>query len=503
MDWPGLLRWALLHDSLPPLAAHQASAAAIPEKAKYLLQEYCRALEKHRQAVREELCHLWEAWSGADLQILLCPLWADGGYTPGQPVPRWVDIFVLADDLPRFLRTLESQGFERLWPSQINHNFTRSETHLLYRAGAGRAILSVRWRIPGRTGHVDSMQGIWQRRELKSVANLPAFVPAPADHLLLSAMRGSENHWRLLPDILAVCQQARQFPSAQWEPLLRGAAVAACKKNLLLALDLASTLGRVQFPDGVTAEIRAAGTMGTRQLVVSRLFSLEGGAGTLHDLQWDLPLLDSGSARARHVARFLFTPTPADVFPDSLLGALLRPLRLAFSLAGIPLHSAKQKLAPSPSKLSTFLPSESRAIDQMLQMAATGAQDVIYDLGCGDGRILLRAAEKYGAHGVGIDLDPQRVAAARENARSRGLDHLVQFRVGGMMQDEIRDATVVTLYLPAAAHLQVGATLEHRLRKGTRVVSSGSDTGVWDEAQVLERNGYPTVAFLRRIVGQD
>src|SRR5438477_10375756 len=110
-------------------------------------------------------------------------------------------------------------------------------------------------------------------------------------------------------------------------------------------------------------------------------------------------------------------------------------------------------------------------VNAMLRLAGVTARDVVYDLGCGDGRIVIAAAKKYGAHGVGIDLNPGRIQQARANARKAGVQSLVSFQVNDLFAADIRAATVVTLYLLPDVNLRLRPKLVQDLRSGTRVVS--------------------------------
>ncbi len=401
----------------------------------------------------------------------------------------------------RFLRLLEAQDFRRVWPAQIGRNFEQTEKQLLFQAAAGRAIFSVRWRLPGRTSGAHSLAEIWRRRELGVSGGQSAFVPCPTDCVLLNVMLGSENHWRHLSNLLATCESARRLEAHQWKCLLADAASEGVRRNLLLGLELAAEVGQIHLPDTVRSAVRRSDLRGRAPALLDSLFDLRSGAGTLYDLRWDLGLMDSTGRSARYLIRFLFTPTVADAGFGAPLGALLRPLRLLRALVGIPVRRAREEMVSQAENLSAYRPSEFNAVDKMLELAKIAQQDVVFDLGCGDGRILIRAAEKCGARGVGIDLDPQRIAEASRNARTRGVQHLVHFRVGCLQQQEICEATALMLYLPPAVHLELGATLVRRLRPGARVVSYGSDTGVWERAEVVERAGYPMVIFLRTIVG--
>jgi ribosomal protein L11 methylase PrmA len=148
-------------------------------------------------------------------------------------------------------------------------------------------------------------------------------------------------------------------------------------------------------------------------------------------------------------------------------------LLLVASLAGYLLvHAALARDVP-------FVPTPERVVAKMLEVAKVGPTDVVYDLGSGDGRIVIAAAKKHGARGVGIDIDPERVREARENARKAGIASRVEFREGDLFKADIREATVVTIYLLSNVNLQLRPKLLSELKPGTRVVSHAFDMGEW------------------------
>lgn len=102
---------------------------------------------------------------------------------------------------------------------------------------------------------------------------------------------------------------------------------------------------------------------------------------------------------------------------------------------------------------------------------------MLYDLGCGDGRMVVTAAKRYGARGIGMDLDPQRIAEARANAKRAGVENRTQFFVGDLFETDLSDATVVTLYLLNSINRRLRPQLWRQLKAGTRVVSHAFDMG--------------------------
>ena len=111
--------------------------------------------------------------------------------------------------------------------------------------------------------------------------------------------------------------------------------------------------------------------------------------------------------------------------------------------------------APSRPTLAPYVPTPQDVVERMLRLAAVRKSDVVYDLGSGDGRLVITAAKAYGARGVGIDIDPERIAESRANAKRVGVEALVEFRQQDALQTDVSEATVVTLYLLSSANLKL------------------------------------------------
>jgi hypothetical protein len=127
-----------------------------------------------------------------------------------------------------------------------------------------------------------------------------------------------------------------------------------------------------------------------------------------------------------------------------------------------------------------FVPTPPEVVQAMLDQAQVTAKDVVYDLGSGDGRMVITAAQKYGSRGVGIDIDPQRISDSRKNAAKAGVTDRVKFTQGDLFEADIREATVVTLYLLSELNRRLRPRLLSELRPGTRVVSHDFDMGEWE-----------------------
>src|SRR5262245_36749739 len=136
-----------------------------------------------------------------------------------------------------------------------------------------------------------------------------------------------------------------------------------------------------------------------------------------------------------------------------------------------------------------FVPTPQDVVDAMLKLAKVTKNDVIYDLGSGDGRIPITAAKVYGARGVGIDIDPDRVAEANAGARAAGVTDKVKFLNQDLFTTDISEATAVTLYLLPALNEKLKPKLFKELKPGTRIVSHAFDMGDWKPQQTLSVEG--------------
>ncbi|HEU4509025.1 MAG TPA: class I SAM-dependent methyltransferase [Pyrinomonadaceae bacterium] len=154
--------------------------------------------------------------------------------------------------------------------------------------------------------------------------------------------------------------------------------------------------------------------------------------------------------------------------------------------------TAKQQASPEkPVKRDVpYVPTPQNVVDAMLTLANVGKDDVVYDLGCGDGRLVITAVKKFGAsRGFGVDIDPQRIAESNENAKAAGVTDRVTFAVQDLFQTDFKDATVVTLYLLPEVNLRLRPKLLSDLRPGTRVVSHSFDMGDWKPDKTITVQG--------------
>ena len=139
-----------------------------------------------------------------------------------------------------------------------------------------------------------------------------------------------------------------------------------------------------------------------------------------------------------------------------------------------------------------FVPTPQTAVEKMLELAEVKKGDVVYDLGCGDGRIVVTAAKKYGAKGIGIDIDPERIAESKENVRTNGVEKLVTIKNSDIFEEDFRDATVITLYLLPSLNVKLIPQFD-KLKPGTRIVSYQFNMDGVKPKETYTRNGSYTI----------
>jgi SAM-dependent methyltransferase len=140
-----------------------------------------------------------------------------------------------------------------------------------------------------------------------------------------------------------------------------------------------------------------------------------------------------------------------------------------------------------------YVPTPQKVVDEMLKLAGVTDKDVVYDLGCGDGRIPITAAKQFKAKGVGIDINPERIAEAKENLSKEGqeVSSRVEFRQDDLFATNISDASVVTLYLLSTLNVKLRPKLLKELKPGTRIVSHYFNMGDWKPEKQIDVDGRP------------
>jgi tRNA G37 N-methylase Trm5 len=188
-----------------------------------------------------------------------------------------------------------------------------------------------------------------------------------------------------------------------------------------------------------------------------------------------------------------------------LVGLSLFASLTTSSAAVSPVAQAPGAKRPDAPQLAPYVPTPQEVVDRMLVLANVTKEDFVVDLGCGDGRIPVTAAKKYGARGLGVDIDPVRIAEANANAKAAGVEHLVTFKLQDAMKTDVTTATLVTTYLLSASNLKLRPLLTKEMKPGTRIVTHNFSMGDWAPEKsdtFKDAEGRSRTIFLYRLDGK-
>ena len=299
------------------------------------------------------------------------------------------------------------------------------------------------------------------------------------DLLVMLSVHGAKHFWERLAWIVDIAQLVTTC-EVHWELLDQIADQTKSTRLLLLGLYLAHEVLGASLPEPVLERARADAQV--RWLTGKVLEQLASNSntnfGVLPRAIFRLRASDSRWRGLRQLVRLSLSPTESDRSTVRLPGfltplyALVRPLRLLREYG----FGFDRRAKPD---LAIYLPTQPEIIEQMLRLADISPRDVLCDLGCGDGRIVVDAAKKYGIRAIGVDINPRRIAEARANARQAGVAQLVEFVLGDAKTVDFSEASVVILFLGAEGNLRLADRLRAELRDGSRIISRDFEIYGW------------------------
>ena len=322
------------------------------------------------------------------------------------------------------------------------------------------------------------------------------------DTLVMLCVHGTKHFWDRLAWIVDVAELVTAQP-VDWALVMQIAAEMKSTRVFLLGLYLAHELLGATLPKPVLERAhRDSRVLWLADKVRDQLEgNVDASPGVVPRALFRLRSRDGIGQGMRHILRLTMTPTERDRqavrLPRALasLYVLMRPLRLLREYG----LGFRQRLKLD---LAIYDPTPQEVVDEMLRLAGVGPGDVLYDLGCGDGRIVVTAAERYGIRAVGVDISPQRIAEAQANARQHGVESRVKFLQQDAKKVEISEATVVMMYLGADANLRLVERLRSELPPGARIVSRNFRIYGWPPERLEKRvlpNGIEISLYLWRI----
>lgn len=508
LDWPYIFRWAMRHEL--GLVLHHHTSRLCPERVPGEIADHLCELTTKSRAWNERLvadgARAFEVLQAAGTPALayyelsMADRLSCGPHTLRQM--NAADILIAASDVDRAKQALRNAGFTaRGGGTGDGYGI---DAHFYQWFGYGEAIstVTIYWALARpHAGLKCDFQAFAKRARSTAIAGRQVPALCRDDVLLLASVMCSLNVWS---SAKWLADSAETVPEvADWNALEREARRIHAGRIFRLGIFLTSDLLGATLPDEVLS--RAAGDTTVQRLAgkaAGRLLNAApASVDSLYTARAGFHLCDTTRQRIAYVWRMLTLPTEADWkfarLPRSVfsLYGLLRPGRIVWRAFQMSAHRLQRALGWRH-KLSGYAPSAMPVVERMLELAELHPGDRLYDLGCGDGRFIIEAAQRYGVRGVGVDLDPKRIAESQQNARAAGVENLVSFVQGDASRIDLSSASVVILYLPAAVQLRLRKKLERELPAGARVVSHGADSGDWTRAEIVDYQGYPATIYL-------
>lgn len=514
LDWPYVHRIAFRNGAIPFLDRELGGMAGdfVPEDSRRALRAFTEGLRDQNHFLLNLALELHSCFARQGIPALAYVEAISSFASYGRPDLRactWVDFVVRPADLPAAQALLQRDGrWQELKDPASEIQPARRRTMSIWGDGPRDSALCLQTATaPWPRAIRMDLQEVWGRAVEASFDGNRVPSLSPEDTILHLCVQNSEYLWVTLQGITDLAQVVRAHPALNWEDLLARARRCGILRMLALGMRLTESLLDCPLPQQVRAEIEKDTEIPALEAALVRGFfeSAPTSSRTPEMLRMHLRLRERATDRARYLWRFLISPTEVERnlmrLPAKLhfLYPWIRPLRLAGSalrrVAGRPVRKALQR----PESVSGYSPSPANVVHRMLELAEVRPGDVVYDLGCGDGRIVIEAARRFGVRGTGMDLDPQRIRECKQNAAAAGVEHLVSFCQQDVMRAELPAATVVFMYLPPKPSLQLAARLMQELPPGARIVSHNADPGGWDRVEACTGQGFPSLVYLRRV----
>jgi hypothetical protein len=511
LDWGQVLPLALEHRVAPLLHRHALGIAPelLPADAAQFLRTHFERNDKRNRFLARELRRLVDFLSANGIPALAFrgPLFAAALY--GHPALRSfsdLNLLVRREDILKARDCLASEQFRPHYaysPAQAAA-FARAGNELQLLRGADRVTLGLRWRLAPRSFSIaHDPERLWRDLQTVRVDGVEMQTLSAENLTLLCCIEGARNHWRRLAAIADLAELIAAHRAADWTALLEAAGRIGCRRALFLGLLLAHDVLHAAVPPQILVEAREdADAKALAEGAKAALFSdVADSASELASFRYEMRVRERWRDRVGSALMRTLTPSLGDwrfvSLPDRLtfLYYPLRPLRIALRVFRHLLSRTRTDLAP-------YVATPTAVVERMLEMAELGPRDVLYDIGCGDGRIVILAALKYGVKGLGVDIDPQRIAEARRSAHEAGVGDRVSFQQQDAKTLDFSGATVATMYLAPTSNLKFRLKLERELPPGARVVAHRFDMAEWppDKTDVVTLpNGEPHPLYLWRI----
>ena len=511
LDWSLVLRKANWHGLLPFVSNHLSATCpgAVPPLVQVELKKLCLGIARLNLRLTAELLNLLEAFSFHGIPVIpfkgpIAALSLYGSLALRQFVD--LDLLIRRADILKARKVLMDRGllpqFKLTEKEELIYFDFRSEH--AFSNPHKQLIIDLHCALtPRHLSLTLDLDRYWNRLCPVRIGDTSVPTFSHQDLLLQLCIHGAKDMWDRLIWVADIAQLLSLGEPWDWPAIRREAEEVGGTRMLHHGLLLANEILGVELPPEIAPAAQAdsrARWLAT-QAVDKFLEDKDDPSPYLQRLHFYYKSIERPGSGLKYVADQVFTPTPLEwqQFPlpenYTFLYRLLRPLRLAFK-------HVRRLFWRDPTRLSEFEPTPDEVVLRMLELAGVAPGDILYDLGCGDGRIPVLAAQRFGVRATGFDIDPQLIEQARARAKAAGVQHLVKFKNQSVLRADCSRATVITMYLPWVATLLLRPKLLRELKAGSRIVSRDEGMADWVPEHVEQMDlpsGKQTTLYLWRI----
>jgi SAM-dependent methyltransferase len=487
VDWTRTLSLGHRHGLTTRVAAELVDEAGVPSPVRTVLRR-----RAEREAARHgRLCGTLPGLLAtlAEERVDAIPLrCARPSALAGELIE--LDLLVRRGAVPAASRALMARGLEPEVPlgalacTQVAIQSTRR-----FLDSRGLTV-SLEWDVVDpATAHGAAVDHLWRRAVPAKLDGVSCLALDPPDLVGLAAVRGTFKRWQRLLWVVEMSEIMAETGLAAMHEALARATRSGTRRALALGVSLAGWLLDAPRSESLADAARAPEIRRLQRAIVADLDAPGRPlAGPSEIARFHLRARERMGDRLRYVIRRVTWPGEDDLPAlPSPLGRALVPWRRAVRVG---VDTLRRSRPYRGRQIARYLPTPPHVVDRMLALAGAGADDVLLDLGCGDGAVVARAATRLGCRGVGIELDATLVTAARRRVETAGVGHLVEVVHGDAAEMDLSPFTVVYVYLGATGNRVLREHLRQRLRPGTRLVSFNFDMGDWwpDDADVVDES---------------
>lgn len=399
---------------------------------------------------------------------------------------NWINLIINEKDVLKSKEILLSLGYKLKYQpiSGKESAFIKSVREYIFTKNRGSIQINLRWNyLADSFSSPIAIERIWDYKQMNSISinRFELINPVVEDLFLVLCIECAKKQWIRLGYICDIAELVRNNSGLDWNKIFFASKNRRMQKIVQINLYLINELFKVDIPqtilNQIDDDIRDISIKLIKRIFTQNDYLIKMRRENKIDKSLRFQIRENKYDGIKDILKILITSSPYKTYkPSTSLS------RITDNIVK-PIDHVKEKffnkyptiIVPEP-----YVLTPTNIIMKMLEMAEIGSEDVVYDLGCGNGKIITTAAKKFGVKGVGIDLDPERILESKNNAKKKGVEDLTTFLQQDMMKTDISKATIITMYHIPPINLIMRPKLKKELKPGTRIVTREFSISEWE-----------------------